>query len=62
MLLLDKCSIQEITLADIESLIYCKVHQERQWRVELVELLLLEREKDGLDEDDLELLDWLCTD
>ena len=62
MLLLDKCSIQEITLADIESLIYCKVHQERQWRVELVKLLLLEREKDGLDEDDLDLLDWLCID
>ena len=62
MLLLDKCSIQEILLTDIENLLYCEVPEERKWRVELVELFLMEREQEGLDEDDLELLDWLCTD
>jgi hypothetical protein len=60
MLLLDKCSIQEILLTDIENLLYCEVPEERKWRVELVELFLMEREQEGLDEDDLELLDWLC--
>ena len=62
MILLDKCCIQDITIAELENISYCEVAQERQWRVELVELLLLEREQGGLDKDDLELLDWLCTD
>ena len=61
MLSLDKCSIQEILLTDIENLLYCEMSEERKWRVELVELILMEREQEGLDEDDLELLDWLCT-
>ena len=62
MLLLDKCSIQENLLTYIESLLYCEMPEERKWRVELAELILMEREQEGLDEDDLELLDWLCTD
>ena len=62
MILLDKVSIQDITLAEIDSISYCEVAEERQWRVELVEFFLLEREQEGLDKDDLELLDWLWTD
>ena len=62
MILLDKVSIQDITFAEIDSISYCQVAEERQWRVELVELLLLEREEEGLDKDNLELFDWLGTD
>ena len=61
MLLLNKNSISEITTADCENIKYFEVALEREWRVELIELLLIERDQGGLDEDDLELLEWLCT-
>ena len=58
MLLLNKHSIEQITVG---STIYCEVAEDRKWRLEIVELLLLEREQGNLDEDDLDLLEWLCT-
>ena len=60
--LLDKFSVQDITIAEIDNISYCEVAEERQLRVELVEWLLPDREQECLDKDDLELLDWLCTD
>ena len=62
MKLTKKSSIQEVDVSDIKTLVYKKVNEERQWRVELVELFLLEREQDGLEDEDLEWLEWLCTD
>ena len=47
MLLLKKNSISEITTADCESIKYCEVALEREWRVELIELLLTERDQGG---------------
>ena len=61
MLLLNKHSIDQITVGEIDSTIYCEVAEDRKWRLEIVELLLLEREEGNLDEDDLDLLEWLCT-
>ena len=60
MLLTERSSIQKVE--DIEKLVYHTVKEERQWRVEVVELLLLAREEEGLEDFDQELLEWLCTD
>ena len=67
MILLDKFSSRDITLAEIDSISYCEVTEERQCRVELVELLLLEREQEGLEAWtwrpgglDLEAWTWSC--
>ena len=46
----ERSSIQEVEVEDIEKLVYHKVKEERQWRVELVELLLLAREEEGLED------------
>ena len=62
MILTPKNSIQDIEVSDIKNLIYHKVDEERQWRLELLELLILEREQEGLEDKDLEWLEWLCTD
>ena len=62
MLLVNKTHIKEITFSDLEGLEYCAVNEEREWRVELLQLLLLEREQEGLEDSDLEWLEWLCTD
>ena len=61
MLLLNKTSINEITSDALVSLEYCAVNKDREWRVELVELLMMEREQEGLEQADLEWLEWLCT-
>ena len=61
MLLLNKCSICDITAADIDNIQYCEVIEDRRWRVEPVQHLLVEREEGGLAEEDLEWLEWLCT-
>ena len=53
--------IHDITLADIDSIEYCEVAEERQWRIEPLLHLLEEREAGGLDEEDLEWLDYLCS-
>ena len=53
MLLLNKCSICDITAADIDNIQYCEVIEDRRCRVEPVQ--------GGLDEEDLEWLEWLCT-
>ena len=58
----NKSTVQEVDVCDIKNLVYQKVDVEREWRVELVELLLLEREQEGLEDSDLEWLEWLCTD
>ena len=62
MLLLNKTSIKNITFSDIQALEYCAADEEREWRIELLELLLLEKEQEGLEDSDLEWLEWLCTD
>ena len=61
MLLLNKCSICDITAANIDNIQYCEVIEDRRWRVEPVQHLLVEREEGGLEEEDLEWLEWLCT-
>jgi hypothetical protein len=62
LLITNKSSIHEVDLSDVENLVYRPVEEEREWRVELVELLLVEREQGGLEDSDLEWLEWLCTD
>ena len=62
MLLTQKNSVEEMVVSDIRNAVYQKVDMERQWQVELIELLLLEREQEGLEDCDLEWLEWLCTD
>ena len=62
MLLTQKNSVEEMVVSDIRNAVYQKVDVERQWQVELIELLLLEREQEGLEDSDLEWLEWLCTD
>ena len=62
MLLTEKNSVEEVVASDIRNVVYQKVDVERQWRVELIKLLLLEREQEGLEDSDLEWLEWLCTD
>ena len=61
MLLTQKSSVEEMVVSDIRNAVYQKVDMERQWQVELIELLLLEREQEGLEDSDLEWLEWLCT-
>ena len=61
MLLVNKSSIHDMTLADIDNIDYCKVAEERQWRVKHLQHLLEEREDGGLDEEDMEWLDYLCS-
>ena len=62
MLLTQKNEIKEVYITDIKNLVYHRVEEERQWRVEVVELILLEREQEGLEDSHLEWLEWLCTD
>ena len=38
------------------------IPEEREWRIEGIEILLEERELGGLEDPDLKLLEWLCTD
>ena len=47
---------------DAHSIIYHSMSEEREWRLEVIEMLLEERELGNLEEPDLELLEWLCTD
>ena len=47
---------------DAHSMIYNRMSEMREWRLEVIELLLEERELGDLEEPDLELLEWLCTD
>ena len=50
------------TTKDAPSMIYRRMLEKREWRLEVIELLLEERELGNLEEPDLELLEWLCTD
>ena len=59
MLLTERDSVE---IKDIEEVVYQSVNEDRRWRVELVEILLQAREKDGMEDSDLELLEWLCID
>ena len=61
MLLVKKTSIYDITHDDLKALEYCAFDADREWRVKLVELLLVERDQEGLEQDDVEWLEWLCT-
>ena len=62
MLLTQKNSVEEVVVSDIRNVVYQKVNVKRQCQVELIELLLLERKQEGLEDSDLEWLEWLCTD
>ena len=62
MLLTDRSSVQEVEIKDIEEVLYQAVDDDRRWRVELVQILLEAREEEELEDPDLELLEWLCTD
>ena len=50
-----------IPIAAIDNVDYCMVAKERKRRIKPVKHLLEEREDVGMDEDDLELLDYLCS-
>ena len=54
--------VKELDITNIKNLVYNEVKEEKQWRVEVAELILLEREQGGLEDSDLELLEWLWTD
>ena len=53
---------ESVSICDADSIVYHDTPEEREWRIELIETLLEERELNGLEEPDLELLEWLCTD
>ena len=61
MLKTEKNSVEAVVASDIRNIVYHKVDAERHWRVELIERLILEREQEGLEDSDLEWLEWLCT-
>ena len=62
MLLVEKTPINDITQDDLEALDFCAINADRKWIVELVELLMMERDHEGLGQADMEWLEWLCID
>ena len=47
---------------DAHSMIHHSMLEEREWRLDMGELLLEERQLGSLEEPDLDLLDGLCAD
>ena len=45
----------------IDNIDYCMVAEERQKRIKPVKHLLEERQDEGLDENNMESLDYLCS-
>ena len=58
----DKSDISEIQLSDIETLPYFQLADDEEWRTEMLQHLLEERQQGPLDQEDLEWLQYLCCD
>ena len=52
---------ESASITEANSIVYHMIPEEREWRIELIELLLEERELGDLEDHDLELLEWLCA-
>ena len=61
MLETSKSNIYEVELSDINRLLYFKLDEEEEWRIEMLKYLLEERRDHQLDSDDEEWLEFLCT-
>ena len=61
MLLSNKCSIEEITVEDIESFPYFPRPEEDNWKIEMMQHLLEEKNFSILDDTDNEWLDFLAS-
>jgi hypothetical protein len=61
MLLTEKHNVNNISLPDIEAMLYFPLGEEEEWRVEMIRLLLEHKEHSHLDEEEEELLVLLCT-
>ena len=62
MILTGKNSISCIKIADIDSFSYFTRPEEDQWKTEMLQHLVEERSNRGLDDSELEWLEFLCID
>ena len=58
----DRSDICQIQLTDTDTLPYHDLHEDEEWRAEMLKHLLEEREQGALDKEDLEWLNYLCCD
>ena len=61
MLLTGKQSMEDIQMADLDKFPYFPRPEEDEWMLEMTEHLVEERSAGGLDESQLEWLEYLCT-
>ena len=62
MLETSKSTVREVDLSDVNSLMYFKLGDEEEWRVEMLKYLLAERLEHQLDSEEEEWLEFLCID
>ena len=62
MLHTNKSDISQIVMSDAKDLPYFDMAEEEEWRIEMLGHLLEERERNPLDDEDEEWLDYLCCD
>ena len=61
MFLTGKQSIEDIVMVDVDNFSYFPRPKEDEWMLEMTEHLVEERNTGGLDESQLEWLEYLCT-
>ena len=60
MLISSKLNIEEIDIEDSNLFEYFPRPKEDEWKIEVIKILMEERELGNLDESDQELMDYLC--
>ena len=61
MILAKKHSIDDISLEDSDSFNYFSRPPEEEWKIELLTFMLEERELGNLDDDDKQLMEFICS-
>ena len=61
MLKVDKTSIYDLCISDINNLSYHAINEEENWRLEPILQLLEEQDQRKLDDEEYHLLDILCS-
>ena len=60
MLRVNKLSIYDVTMTDCDVIPYFPRPEEDQWKIELLQLMMEEREMGRLDDSDQALFEYLC--